>query len=114
MNSFSNTTTLYNHSEPILEYPTSGMCSLLTGNDRDNITSDIYQPCCTNASAVSYERSACICEEDHSCDTCLAQHAQEFKLIAAVCNKNGANSRTGLGIGILLLAFAPSVLQMVL
>ncbi|KAI1270178.1 hypothetical protein F5Y18DRAFT_367393 [Xylariaceae sp. FL1019] len=114
MNSFTNATSLYNHSEPILQYPESGTCSLLTGNDRENITVDIYQPCCTNASAITYERSTCLCDPDSSCDACLSQHAEEFKLIAAVCNTNGAGSTTVLGISVLLLATAPSILQILL
>lgn len=116
MNSFSNSTNLYNHSEPILQFPESGKCSLLTGNDRDNITLSIFQPCCTNATAIAWERSTCTCNE--SCETCLAQHAEEFKLISAVCNtqsSSGARSKTTVtGTGVLLLAVAPLIIQTLL
>lgn len=117
MNSFSNSTNLYNHSEPILQYPASGMCTLLTGNDRDNITNTIYQPCCTNATAVGYERSTCNCDSDEGCETCLVQHAEDFKLISAVCNtekSSGGSFQSVTGTGMLLLAVSPLILQMLL
>ena len=112
-NSFTNATSLYNHSEPILSYPPPGSCSLLTGNAKENITAGIYQPCCTNATAVTYERSECVCALDEGCETCIFQNREDFKLIAAVCNKdaNGAGSLRVLGLSVLALAIAPSILQ---
>ena len=60
MNSLSNFTTLYNHSEPILSLPDSGKCSLLTGIEKGNLTADVFQPCCSEAAPVGFERSTYI------------------------------------------------------
>ncbi|KAI1871906.1 hypothetical protein JX265_005892 [Neoarthrinium moseri] len=92
MNSFANTSGLYNHSEPILPTPSPGTCSLLTGLERENITANIFQPCCSKASPSGFEHSKCTCD-GNSCETCIVQHAEEFKLISAQCNTNTSAAR---------------------
>lgn len=91
MNSFVNETQLFNHTEPILSFPDKGSCSLLTGFEKSNITANanVFQPCCSEAKSVGEERATCTCERD-SCDTCLVQHQEDFRLIAAVCNTSAA------------------------
>ncbi|KAK0386832.1 hypothetical protein NLU13_5145 [Sarocladium strictum] len=91
MNSCNNETNFFDHAEPILSIPEAGSCSLLTGYERSNITANanIFQPCCSEAKPVGEERATCTCKLD-SCDTCLAQHKEDFLLVAAVCNQESA------------------------
>lgn len=91
MDNCNNETSFFNHAEPILSIPDSGSCSLLTTHERSNITANanIFQPCCSDAEPVGEERATCVCKLD-SCDTCFAQHKEDFRLIAAVCNKESA------------------------
>ncbi|KAK0100188.1 hypothetical protein ONS95_008526 [Cadophora gregata] len=90
MNSLANlTTTLYNHTEPILSLPSSGTCSLLTGIERAKITPNIFQPCCSDAAPVGFERSSC--KAENGWETCFAQHREEFRLVAAVCSADGSS-----------------------
>lgn len=87
----SNNNTFLNPNEPILSIPDPGTCSLLTGYEKSNITSNanLFQPCCSEAKPVGEERATCTCELD-SCDTCFVQHKEDFLLVAAVCNKESA------------------------
>ncbi|KAL5325453.1 hypothetical protein ACEPPN_006578 [Leptodophora sp. 'Broadleaf-Isolate-01'] len=81
MNPFANSTNHFNHSEPILAAPTSGTCSLLAGFEKDNITRNLFQPCCSSAVAVGYERSTC--KSETGWETCFGQHREDSSLIAA-------------------------------
>lgn len=91
MNPFANSTNHFNHSEPILAAPTSGTCSLLAGFEKDNITRNLFQPCCSSAVAVGYERSTC--KSETGWETCFGQHREDSSLIAAVCSTSGTISR---------------------